>query len=183
MRVHVLLPLSVTALLGCARALPPPRAPCPAAPSPVVEVAPAVVVPPPELYDLTWKLKLSEKAAWAPVAATLHTFSLPRWECALGEVQSDDVRTDESAQVRRARRLACTHVTGITVQTKFDCQRDAGTAPISRELELALDAVPAVHIACEPVRVERLELSAGKQSLGALCTTPGGIQECAGSTP
>jgi hypothetical protein len=184
MRVLFSLPVSLGALLGCAHALPPPQTPCPAAPSPVVAVEPQVVTAPaPELYALRWKLRLSDKVEWSPVTAALHTFSLPRWECALGEVQTDDVRAEGALQIRRARRLACTHVTGVTVQTKLACQVDEASTivPDARELELALDAVPAVRIGCEPVKVERLELSAGKQSLGAVCVTPGGIAECAGS--
>ena len=152
--------LWLVALTGCAHPAPPPRsASCPPSPAPVVPTpvaaAPVTGALPAPVRELTWKLRISDRAEWTPVPTTLHTFSLPRWECALGEPQDDGATADSQAPRWRTRRLACTHRSGITVQTRLDCPIEGAALPAGREIELSLDTLPPLRVACETVVVAR----------------------------
>jgi hypothetical protein len=179
--VHVLA-LSLPVASGCVHTAPCPspaaharRAPAPAASGAGPEQA---------LQDVTWRLRLRTTEAWSTPPSALFSFSVGRWECALGEVQSDDERHDQQLRLSRARRLACTHSTGVTVQTQLRCalQLAAGaTEQAGRELELTLDE-QLLGLACAPAPVEQLTLIDGKkQSLGVLCRAERGWRECAGA--
>jgi hypothetical protein len=168
-------------------------------------VAPASVpAPPPGLHDVSWQLRSGDGSPWTDAPPALHTFTVGRWECALSEVLSDDMLGADELDLRRTRRLACTHATGATVQTQLACTlhtaRAQRQAPVSgpgaraqsaastdvrsaaRELQLQLDATPPLHVRCAPIEVTELALiSRDKRQLAVLCLDPGGIRECAAS--
>ena len=156
--------LSLIAVSGCMHPGPPPQtASCPPSAPPA---APALATTPASTStkaeplptparELAWRLRVSDAAGWTQVPATLHTFSLPHWECALGEALRDAPPPNRQGQATRTRKLACTHDSGITVQTRLDCPIE-DTAPLPvRELELSLDTSPALHVACEAKSVEQ----------------------------
>jgi hypothetical protein len=154
-----------------------------ATPSPSAAAPPAPVV----LLDVAWQLRSGDGASWANVPLALYTFSAGRWECALGEVLPDDTLTADALELLRTRRLACTHATGATVQTQLACAVHTERAPASRptatehtrELQLQLDATPAVHVRCMPAEVQELSLlSRDKRTVAVLCARAGGIDEC-----
>jgi hypothetical protein len=160
---------------------------------------PAAPAPVAALQDVTWQLRSGESASWSDAPLALHTFTMGRWECALGEVLTDDALSAEAVELRRTRRLACTHSTGATVQTQLGCtlvrsRERAGAsthgerarandtsaaADAARELLLQLDASPAVHVRCAPVEVRELALSSrDRRLIATLCLGPSGIGEC-----
>jgi hypothetical protein len=147
MSVRALLPASLLlfALSACAHTKPAAASttmscvtqPLTSTPSatPATTPAPTVTSKPDKLV---WMLRSGESSAWTAVPATLHAFSTGRWECALGEVQTADAEP--------TRRLACTHASGATVQTRLVCR----AANDASELELELDRSPALHLRCRP---------------------------------
>lgn len=145
--------LWLAALTGCLHRAPPPHnGSCPPAPPPVVPTplaAPRADSLPSPAREVAWQLRISEAAPWSPVPETLHTFSLPRWECALGATQSDGATPNSQVLSERTRRLACTHKSGITVQTRLDCPVQDTAQSARREIELSLDTLPALRVACE----------------------------------
>jgi hypothetical protein len=147
-----------------------------------------------------WQLRSGEGSAWADAPLALHTFTVGRWECALGEVLSDDALGASELDVRRTRRLACTHATGATVQTQLACTLHTVRAPPSaldagspaqtpastdvssaaRELQLQLDATPPLHLRCALSEVAELALvGRDKRQIAVLCLDPSGVRECA----
>ncbi|MDB4973836.1 MAG: hypothetical protein JWN48_2177 [Myxococcaceae bacterium] len=101
--------------------------------------APMPTPGPPRVVVLDWKLRLESHGAWTTPPPSLHAFSVGRWECALGAVQL------EASQ--QTRKLACTHASGATLQTKLSCQAERERP---RELELSLDTAPPMQLRCEP---------------------------------
>jgi len=166
----------------------------------------------PALYDVTWSLRSGETTSWADASSELMAFSVGRWECALGEVQSDDALGPTELDLRRTRRLACTHATGATVQTQLQCtlhvarttepqqrtthgdaqqpqqqqqQHDLSVQQHERELSLQLDATPTLHLRCAPQPVAQLALiSRDKRLITSICATPSSLSACsAAETP
>jgi hypothetical protein len=191
---------------GCAHAAP--RAATVTAASPPVVAAAPHPQPVPELYDVSWSLRSGETTSWADAPSELHAFTVGRWECALGQVQSDDALAETALEVRRTRRLACTHASGATVQTQLGCAlqqvrsvagpaeprtpdstapdahaaAEAGRAPEregTRELSLQLDDSPTLHLRCAPEPVTRLSLLRGDgRPVASLCPVAGSVAEC-----
>jgi hypothetical protein len=82
------------------------------------------------LHDVSWQLRSGDGSPWTDAPPALHTFTVGRWECALSEVLSDDVLGADELDLRRTRRLACTHATGATVQTQLACTLHTARAPV-----------------------------------------------------
>jgi hypothetical protein len=168
------------ATLGCAHAAPA-ACPKPSAPgAPPGAAAPAAfgfadarAFGTPEalaLYDVKWMLLTGDSGALTESPVGLHSFTLGKWECALGAEQSDDALTDDRASVRRTRKLVCTHATGITMLTEVACayampSRPADGSPrqARRETKVDLGDAPSVTLACEPTPTERLALYQGER--------------------
>ena len=184
-------------LAGCA------HAPAPACPKP--ESPPsgsAVSSPPPALgfadpaalaeaeplalYDLRWTLLAGDSGAIAEVPSTPHSFTLGRWECALSAEQASDAFESGHARVRRERRVACTHQTGLTMQTELRCGFDMPARPAEgsprlarRETHIALGDAPAFTLACEPFATDRLSLMQGAhEPLADVCLVQGAVGAC-----
>jgi hypothetical protein len=126
------------------------------------------------LYDVKWMLLTGDSGALTEVPVGLHSFTLGKWECALGAEQSDDALADDRARVRRTRKLVCTHATGITMLTEVACAYAMPSQPVDgsprlarRETKVDLGDAPGVTLACEPTPTERLALYQGERQIVA----------------
>jgi hypothetical protein len=115
------------------------------------------------LHDLVWQLSFGERGAIERAPEALHSFTVGRWECALGAVEARDALSGDVLTLERSRRVACTHASGATVQSELRCtHRMPGpselTRAASRELILTLDTMPPVRLTCEASPVTELTL-------------------------
>jgi hypothetical protein len=139
------------------------------------------------LYDVKWMLLTGDSGALTEIPPTLHSFTLGKWECALGAEQSEDALADARARVNRRRKAVCTHATGITMMTEVGCayaipSRPAEGAPrlARRETQIDLGDAPGLTLACEPAPTERLALFQGeRQPVGEACLDGTGVVACA----
>lgn len=138
------------------------------------------------VYDVRWLVLTGESGAYASVPPTLHTFTLGRWECALGaEIGLDDYR-EGMATTHRERRLVCTHPTGVVAQSQLACEwhspspvRAGSPTQAKRELHLTLSDAPSVSLSCEPVAIERLPIyDRDRVSSREVCVIAGRVETC-----
>lgn len=166
--------MALSMMTGCVQALPaqPASTPsCPDPPAPPASTRSGSTAA--TLYDLRWQLAVEPQPAHV-LQDDLSTFTVGRWECALGKTQVDDAREANQLRLRRSRKLACTHVSGTTVQTALACEVMTGSpAPAAHALPLQLDTAPPLLLSCDAVPVERLT-----SALGAMCATPDGVTYC-----
>jgi hypothetical protein len=159
--------LGTAACAANAQVAAPKVAPC--APEVVTEEA-----APSSLYAPVWQLESAGSLRELPAEA--HPFTAERWECALGPEQLDD--SHEVPRVVRARRLACTHASGATVQTALRCEFDPlGREPPPRTLPLTLDTAAPFTLRCTARAAARLEL-VSRDARRALCLTASGVSDC-----
>jgi hypothetical protein len=186
----------LVATLGCAHAAPAscpkpttPSAPAGAAAPVAFGFADARAFATPEaltLYEVKWMLLTGDSGALVEIPAGLHAFTLGKWECALGAEQSNDALADDRASVQRARKLVCTHATGITMMTEVGCayaipSRPADGSPrlARRETQVDLGDAPSVTLACEPSATQRLSLYQGeRQSVAEACLSGERVVAC-----
>jgi hypothetical protein len=198
--MHRLLVASSFALLGTACA----HAPAPACPHPPQSAATqAVASTPPAfgfadpaafqeaeplaLYNVRWMLLSGDSGALVEMARELHPFTLGRWECALSAESASDTFGAGRAEVKRTRRVACTHPTGLTMQTELACgfamparPGDGSPRAARREARIALGDAPSMTLACEPFATERLSLKqADKDAVAEVCLRDATVATCA----
>ena len=138
------------------------------------------------LYDLRWTLLAGDSGAVSEVPTAPHSFTLGRWECALSAEQASDAFESGHARVRRERRVACTHPTGLTMQTELRCGFEMPARPAEgsprlarRETHITLGDAPAFTLACEPTPADRLSLVQGAhEPLAEVCLAQGAVVAC-----
>lgn len=150
MRLRALLAHGLLALSGCAAQ--PKPAPC-VLPAP--EPVPTAPSEPRAPFELAFRLRTGS-AADSVISSEPHAFSAGAWECALGPTQSADEAVPDGTQLRRARRVACTHASGATVESTLGCALRVPTTAdqageAQRELALGLSSAPAVVLGCDAV--------------------------------
>jgi hypothetical protein len=138
------------------------------------------------LYDVRWMVLAGESGVLTEVPPALHSFTLGRWECALSAEDANDQFVNGHAQVARTRRIACTHATGLTMQSEVRCGYQI-PGPVSegsprharRESHIALADAPPLTLACEPFVTERLELVHGaREPVAQVCLHAGELVPC-----
>lgn len=153
--------------LGCGASLAPPR-------------------PGAELMDVGWRLRLAQHEEFRAVPPALYTFASGRWECALSPVSATDTLATGRLRMTRSRRLACTHPSGVTVQSTLGCTLSLPRTPIddddptlSRTLPLTLSDGAALELVCLPAPTAHLPLhDAAGQVVGRACLDDQQVQHC-----
>ena len=138
------------------------------------------------LYDVRWLLLAGESGALTEAQPALHSFTLGHWECALSAEEAQDTFTGGHAQVQRQRRIACTHPTGLTMQSELSCRFamparavDGSPRMARREARIALGDAPPLTLACEPFATEQLELVRGaREPVAKVCVRDGSVAPC-----
>jgi len=136
--------------------------------------------------DVGWRLRLSQNADFQAIPAGLHAFSMGRWECALSAVSALDTVATGRMQAVRTRRLACTHATGITVQSALSCALSLPRTPIDdddttlgRTLSLSLSDAATLELVCLPAQASRLpRYDAAGNEVGSMCLKDERVLPC-----